>query len=444
MKARLFLLGAGLFLLAAWPPRSHGLWFDEVYTANLVTFRVSLETLLHRVARGDAHPPGFYVLAWAWARATGVWGSAVAGAPEGLEAQLRLLPLALSALTAGLVFAHGGVAAGLLLLSSPAFLERAGEFRMYPLLALFWTLAYLGALWDRPRLLAWSALGALYTHYLAPFLLAPLLGAALLRRGWALLPALWPLLLYLPWVPLFLEQLRGGGARSFARLDPVLALEPLYRLGGLESLSLLALLAVLLGAWRARGPEGLLLLAPFLAPLLWWGASLLVNTVGARYYGAFLPPMALALGLALPRLSPPVRGAFLAAALAAYLGLVLSGAARPAPPDEGFREKARIMEAVARRHPDPLVLGDEFGRLMALRYYWRGEGTLRLLTPQDVERPPVERGALVLLRYAGFQTEPQVGMARLLKALEARGGLRLLDRQAGVYLYLYEEGPWAR
>ena len=69
---RLRLLGtflAGFLLLAPWilSPPGHAFWFDEVFTANLVTFRTSLQTVLERVGKEDAHPPGFYLLAWTYA-----------------------------------------------------------------------------------------------------------------------------------------------------------------------------------------------------------------------------------------------------------------------------------------------------------------------------------------------------------------------------------------
>ncbi len=165
-----------------------------------------------------------------------------------------------------------------------------------------------------------------------------------------------------------------------------------------------------------------------------------MNTVSLRYVGAFLPPMALAAGVAARGLGPWARGGLLLALAAAYLGLALSGEARPRPPDEGFREKARLVEAVARRHPDPLVLGDERGRLISLRY-WLGEGTLRLVGPGDVSAPPVERGVLVLLRYPGWVTPEQVWMDGLLRRLSDTGTLRLLDREGGVLLYLWRGGP---
>ena len=433
------LLGVVLFLLLALPPSPRGFWFDEVYTANLVTFRLSPGRVVERVAQGDAHPPGFYLLAWAYARATGLWGSALEGPPPFVEERLRFLPILLGAGAVAAVGAAGGPVAALALAQAPDWLTRAGEARMYPLLGLLWALAYLGVLRGRPGLAAWAGLGALYTHYLAPFFLLPLYGAMALRWGWRSLLSLWPLLLFGPWVPHFLGQLKGGMAMAAARPGAVLALEPLYRLGSPEAFGLLLLGVLLYGAWRGRRGVGLLLLVPPVAVLLWWGASLLVNTASPRYAGAFLPPMALALGLAARELSPLAHRLLLVALGVGYLGLFLSGEARPRPHDEGFREKALLMERLSAHYPHLPVLGDERGRLISLRYYWRGEGTLRPIWEEDVEDPPFGEGVLVLLRYPGWVTEEQVWMAELLGRAREEGGLRLLNGEGGVLLYLWRK-----
>lgn len=429
------LLGVLLLLLVALPPAGGSFWFDEVFTANLVTFRLTPERVVERVAREDAHPPGFYLLAWAYARATGLWGSAVEGPPPHVEERLRLLSVLTGAVATGLVGAYGGAAGALALAASPAFLEKAGEARMYPLLALFWTLAYVGVLRNRPSLAAWAGLGALYTHYLAPFFLLPLYGAMALRLGPGSLLRLWPFLLYLPWVPVFLNQLKGGMSMALARPDPVLALEPLYRLGNPEALGLLLLGVVLYGAVKRRKEDGLLLLLPFLAVLLWWAGSLWVNTVSLRYVGAFLPPMALALGLAVRELSPASRGLLLLGLALAYAALLWD---RPGPPGEGYREKAAILQSLEEHHGPFVVLGDERGRLISLRYYWRSASTLRPITEEDLKDPPFQKGILVLLQYPGWKSEDQVLMGRLLDRAREEGRLRILHRE-GVFLYLWEK-----
>ncbi|MDM7325242.1 MAG: hypothetical protein P3W93_009775, partial [Thermus sp.] len=86
------------------------------------------------------------------------------------------------------------------------------------------------------------------------------------------------------------------------------------------------------------------------------------------------------------------------------------------------------------------VLGDERGRLISLRYYWRSGNTLRPITPEDLENPPFRHGVLVLLSYPGWVTEEQRLMTELLKRGKERGTLHLLDREGGVFLFLLREG----
>lgn len=438
-----FFLGFLLLLAAALPLPGEAFWFDEAFTANLTTFRLSPEKVVERVAQTDAHPPLFYLLAWAYARAVGAWGSAAEAPPEDLEARLRLFPTLTAALASGAAGLAGGPLGALAAAANPDLLSKAREFRMYPLLALFWTLAYLGAVRGNLRLSAWAGLGALWTHYLAPFLLLPLYAFLVLEardRRRALL-SLWPLLLFLPWLPALLGQLRGGMAMTAFRPDPLLALEPLYRLGAPEAFGLLLLGIVLHGGWRFRRERrGALILLPFLGVLLWWGASLALNTVSLRYTGAFVPPMAAALGLAASALSRPTRALLWAALFVAYASLLLEGEARPAPPDEGFARKAAILEALERERGPFVVLGDERGRLISLRYYWRSESTLRPVTEGDLEAPPFRNGVLVLLQYPGGLSEEQRLLLRLLQKAEEEGRLRPLER-GFVNLYLWEKRP---
>jgi hypothetical protein len=440
-----FLLGAGLFLALALPLPGHAFWFDEVFTANLVTFKTSPLKVVERVAKEDAHPPGFYLLAWAYAKATGLWGAAAEGPPpEGLEAKARLLPALTAAFAAGVAGLTGGPLAALAAAGNEDLLLKGREFRMYPLLGLLWALAYLGAVRQNLPLAAWAGLGALWTHYLAPFLLAPLYLFLLLEakdKRRALL-TFWPLLLFLPWLPALLGQLRGGMNMAAIRPDPVLGLEPLYRLAQPDAFGLLLLGVVLHGAWQLRGSrEGILVLLPFLGVLLWWGTSLLLNTVSLRYVGAFVPPMAAALGLAASALSRRTQALLLLVLGVAYLSLFLRGEDRPAPPDEGFRRKAAILAALKKEAGPFTVLGDEQGRLISLRYYWRSESQLRLVTPEDLREPPFNgKGVLVLLQYPGWVSDQQVALQELLNRAHARVELRMLDRGT-VPLYLWKKKP---
>ncbi|BDG23733.1 hypothetical protein [Thermus thermophilus] len=76
-----------------------------------------------------------------------------------------------------------------------------------------------------------------------------------------------------------------------------------------------------------------------------------------------------------------------------------------------------------------------------MSYYWRGEGTLRLVGPEDVSHPPLEKRALVLLRYPGWVAPEQIWMTRLLNELKDMGTLKLLNGEGGVLLYLWREEP---
>ncbi len=274
---------------------------------------------------------------------------------------------------------------------------------------------------------------------MAPLYLFLLLEARDRRRA---LLALWPLLLFLPWLPALLGQLRMGANMAVYRPDPLLGLEPLYRLAQPDAFGLLLLGVALYGAWRLRGRrEGVLVLLPFLGVLLWWGTSLLLNTVSLRYIGAFVPPMAAAFGLAAGALSKKTRALLLLALGAGYLGLLLRGEDRPSPPDEGFRRKAAILAALEREAGPFTVLGDEKGRLITLRYYWRSESTLRVITKEDQRKPPFnEKGVLVLLQYPGWSTEAQVRLQYLLDLAYTRGELKVLNRDL-VPLFLWEKKP---
>lgn len=145
--------------------------------------------------------------------------------------------------------------------------------------------------------------------------------------------------------------------------------------------------------------------------------------------------MALALGLAVRELSPASRGLLLLGLVLAYVALLWD---RPGPPGEGYREKAAILQSLEERHGPFVVLGDERGRLISLRYYWRSASTLRPITEEDLKEPPFQKGILVLLQYPGWKSEDQVLMGRLLDRAREEGRLRILHRE-GVVLYLWEK-----
>jgi hypothetical protein len=221
------------------------LWLDEALTVHLAEVPLGE---LGDVLRRDGAPPLYYALLHGWMRIFG----------QGNEA-VRLLSAVFSVATLPLMYRAGrrlggptvGVAALVLLATSPFALRYATETRMYSLVALLvvagW-LALVNAL-ERPRPLALAALGALtglllLTHYWAFYLLTTT-GVALLLTAWrrpdhrrsalACLAAMaaGSLLLFGPWLPTFLYQAAHTGTPWGIAPGPIeVAFTTLVDLGG--------------------------------------------------------------------------------------------------------------------------------------------------------------------------------------------------------------------
>jgi mannosyltransferase len=192
-------------------------WNDEGNSARLAERSVNL---IIKGAKGDIHPPGYYLALHYW---RALFGQS--------EAVLRGLSALCSVVLAGFTFLLGrrlfrdvnaGLVAAALVALSPFEVYYAQEARMYAMLAL-WALASTWAMvawWQeghRRRFLAayvLTAAAGLYTHYAFPFvMLAQSLGVgvwlwATRRDGASLSRALaWVLaqgaivVLYLPWLP---------------------------------------------------------------------------------------------------------------------------------------------------------------------------------------------------------------------------------------------------
>jgi hypothetical protein len=414
-------LGTALALFYASLVPDDPLWFDEVFTANLTTFRAGPREVVRRLAEGDAHPPLHYLYTWACAKAAGLWGSALEGPPPNVERRLRacnLPPVALTGAAFGLLLPPPlSLLGGGLLLATGSYASKAVEARMYPLLGLFLLLATWAALRGRPWAFSTGALLALYTHYLALVFLAPLaLHAAFRgfrRGGWKGLLPLSPLLLFLPWLPAFLEQV-GRGTNAPFRGAPFLALYAYSDYGGHLVVSLLLLGLLLLGVWRARNEaKGAVLLGVAAFPVLWYlQAALGPNTVSERYFGAFAPAFLLAALLGAPR--EALRLALPGLALAALLGPL---AVRADPPRfaEDYRAMSALLRAAERKGPLP-VLGNEGGRLVALRYYHRSPSPFKLVEEEDLRDLPPRFAALV---YGGTMATER-GLLLLSLDAEAR------------------------
>lgn len=392
-------LGVGAFLLVAWPPPRQPLWFDEVFTANLVTFKNDPGQLLSRVLERDAHPPLYYLLMLGQAWITGIWGKAVQGPPEGVETLLRAPSTLLMALAAGAASFINPIG-GLLVAASPEALTKAHEARMYPLLALLWTVWLLLLRQRRYSAAAWVGLLALYTHYLAPLLLLPGLAWAIWQgSGWKPWRAWW---LYLPWGLFEAMQLLSGRNLSVVRPDPVLTLDTFSRLAGPEAFSWGILLLLLGVAWNRRKEdpaETAWMLIPALGVLLWYLASLAVNVTSARYIGAFVPPLALAVGAAAERLP---RSSQIALGIALAVGAATLFIDRPAPALEDYPLMAAVLTHLERPGNPALVLGNENGRLISLRYYYRGPAELRMANEEDLKNPSCRDTFTLIYDWGGY------------------------------------------
>lgn len=414
-------------LLVALP--STPFWFDEVFTANLVTFQQSPATVVRLVAEKDAHPPLFYLEALAWSHLVGTWGKALEGPPPDVEVKSRRLSLLNGALASAAVAASGPVGV-LALWGSPDWWLKVREYRMYPLLGLFWVLALLAAWRRRPTLAAWAGLGALLTQYLAFVLLVPLYLWLWWTQGfrWRALTAYWPLLLFLVQLPTLLSQLGRGAANPLIRPDPLIILTAFNDFGGYGlGLALVALL-LLTALFRRHHPqEAVFYLLPFFGMVLWWGASLVVNLASLRYLGAIMPPAAFVLGLASQRWNPALRVGMLALLAASAAGTALW----PPPPLNEHYDLARaILRKVEEKSPPPPVLyGDSRGRLIALRYYHRGPTEFQMIAPDSAEKAAgqAKSGIPVFLYHFGPAVYMEIG--------------RYMDQ---AYVELRELGCWNR
>lgn len=224
---------------------ARSLWFDEAFSWRLIHFFPSGEFFTRAAA--DVHPILYYVLLWAWVLPVRAFAAARGNAfePEVTLVWMRLFSVFLSVLTvAGMTVAGRilfrsawtGTVAGLLAAVSAFQVQYAWEARMYTLgtaLLPFALASLVRAVHAPTARRAWRSslrlgviLGALlHVHYYALFSWAAVGGAKLLfflramRRG--VVPVLrapqfraaetgfWlSALLFLPWVPVFLQQVQ--------------------------------------------------------------------------------------------------------------------------------------------------------------------------------------------------------------------------------------------
>lgn len=367
--ALLLLLGTVLLL------PGHGLWFDELFTAEVS--RHSLGTIVGAVVDGRGTtsyladvPPSYnapyYLVTWAWTALPGLGG----------DTSLRVLSLlatagGLALLTRAVSRLAGtgtGVLAGVVVAASPLLLEQAVEARSYGLAVLATGGALLGLTrWlQDPRsglvLFGLAGAGMGLAHWYATTVLAAFVVAALLLRGRrAVRLAVVGAAAVLPAVALVgVNLLNGTGGRNAEHLrdtgGELAELAATAWAGGKGPALYLTIGLALVGAVRARGvrvvgaawvlvPLALLVAAEQVRPV-YLPRYLLAGLIG-------LGVLAAAGAWALPREARgPVAALLVACSLVAAAPLA----------DRGPRERSdEVVALVARLHRpgEPVVAADQ-------------------------------------------------------------------------------------
>lgn len=302
--------------------RSH-LWLDEALSVNIA--RLPLASI-PAALRHDGAPPLYYVLLHEWMAAFGTGTIAV-----------RALPGLISVATFPLVLVAGrrlggtrvAAAAVLLFAASPFAVRYATEARMYSLLTLLALVGWL-ALGDLLQRFSWSRAVAvavttgllLLTHYWSIYLLV-VAGAAVARRAVrgpgrdearrAAVAMAAGCLLFVPWVPSFLYQLRHTGTPWAGTATPRVLFDTVFEFAGgfwdpgfiLGLLSWLLIVLALFGRavdgrrieldLRTRPPGRLVALAGFGTLAVAVVASALGRSAYAVRYASILFPFVLLL-----------------------------------------------------------------------------------------------------------------------------------------------------
>ena len=114
--------------LRFWPLDGRSYWRDEAFTVDLV--RLPFAEMLDEILRSEGTPPGYYVVAWAWAR---LFGSSEAGL-RSLSALCGVLTVVAIYVTADRLFSRrvAGIAA-FVAATSPLLVWYGQEARSYGL-----------------------------------------------------------------------------------------------------------------------------------------------------------------------------------------------------------------------------------------------------------------------------------------------------------------------
>lgn len=417
---------------------------DDQDVQRMLTGRLPLEDIATGSGLLDRHPPLYFFVLHGVQR----WGQseAVGRAPAVFAGALLAPAVLLAAIAMGGRGGPAAILAALAVAVSPVLIARSREVSEIPLFALIviaavasLVAALRAARWPRLAVLAASHALALYTYYLAPFVVAAhaLLLLCLRRRDRVLATFVAGVLAGVPALLLAAATLfRDRGAREVARIFPGLAwgehappelAAHMARIAveafGLPFLSLL-LVAIAAGVWARK----LAVLAPAAATAATVAGILLLSPVArvqAYYVATVLPLAALAIAALEPR---PVR---LRRAWEVALGLTLAlstvpllATARPlyVPSLDAFMP--RFAALIAQRPEGSVVTVAQYDKTLLAYYLARGEG--RPIDWHSLESPRVRVEALILVH--DFEGNTEAAAARRLDEIIAAGPTLVIER----------------
>ncbi len=418
---------------------SKSLSFDELYSVFVA--RHALSDITSLIREHDTHPPLYYAMLRLWMATVG-----------GSEVALRLLSVLAGTimvlltylLAARLASPAVGLVAAFLVAVSPFHVQATQEARMYPWLGVWiWAGAWALIKWLDEDRLRWlviyglTTLLGLYTHYLAFFVLpahvAYLIATRTPRRrlgAWAAC-LLAVAVLYLPWVPVLLQQVSSG--RGWPQFRPPLTHHTITDLLGLLAfggrlfgmgtyftvgradfstivpllLPFLLLAAYGLFALPARASSCFLAMWGVIPVILTFAFSFKWNIFYPRYFSFLEPAFAIGLAAGMYYLAAGFSFNF-RAALAGLLVLPVSFSIPvlaeyyAAPGYSDWRAASRYLEANI-KPDDALLFVPAIGREM-LRYYLSYENESIAVDPGEVLGSDVTsgRGALSARRIAAM------------------------------------------
>jgi hypothetical protein len=397
----LLLVVCGLALaLRVYRLDAQSLWYDEGISAHQVT-RSFGEIAV--TAGQDTHPPLYYWL-------LKIWGQRFGQTEDGLRSLSVVFGVASVALTFAIgrrLFGLGAAfVAALIVACAPLAVYYSQEVRMYTQVLAFGLLASWAYLRRVNWLYALAGAATIYSHYLGFAFLAALNLHALLwwrrldRRGWLF----WLganaaiVVLFLPWLPTFVQQSTGRALNTSPRTLSALTIDTFSGYGGGLTtgdlavaggvlLVVLAVIGVVFGLQQAS-----LRFGTSLALLLWPVPLALVEVLGVReglfelrYLVVSMPGLALLVGLGVAGLATlPGRlfarnreesGTLWPAAVASCISLLLVGSIL-IPASDGL----------LRQYFDPSLARDDYrGVVETIEQSAEANDAVVLAAPNQVE-----------------------------------------------------------